>query len=142
METNRKKQKPKQKTIDNVIHFYNEFRNHLLNNKGNISSAELVKLYKKYSVSSKTLECLINLKCVTKIAPSTYDFNLIFMPDKTALKVVRMRNKMQKDYLEKKKKDEPVKKSKPVKIRTEPRTYIKKNKPSLFRRFLNFIFGK
>jgi hypothetical protein len=142
METNRKKRKPKQKSIENIIYFYNDFRNHLLNNNGYIKTVDLTKLYKKYSLAPTTLKSLLNLKFITKTAPSTFEYNLDILSSKIALRVLTMRNKIHKDYLDKNKKDEPVKKSKPVKIKTEPRAYNKRKKPSLFRRFLNFIFGK
>jgi hypothetical protein len=142
METNRKKRKPKQKAIENIIYFYNDFRNHLLNNNGYIKTVDLTKLYKKYSLAPTTLKALLNLKIITKTAPSTFLYNLDIFSNKIALRVLTTRNKIHKDYLDKRKQSAPVKKSKPVKIRTEPRTYIKKKKPSLFRRLINFIFGK
>lgn len=142
MEKNRKKRKPKQKAIENIIYFYNDFRNHLLNNNGYIKTIDLNRLYREHSAPPITLKALLNLKFITKTAPSTYEYNLDILSNAGAIRVLTLRNKIHKDYLDKRKQSALVKKSKPVKIRTEPRTYIKKKKPSFFRRFLNFILGK
>jgi hypothetical protein len=141
METNSKKRKRKEKTIENIIHFYNDFRNHLLNNNGYIKTTEINRLYKKYSLNPITLKSLLNLKFITKTAPSTYEYNLDILSSKIALRVVAMTNKIHKDYSNKRKLSQPVIKTLPKKVKKETRKYTKK-KPSLFRRFLNLIFGK
>lgn len=145
METN-KKQKYKQKTIDNIISFHNDVRLHLLNNNGRITSSALFDLYSKHSLPTTTLKCFVKHKYLTKIAPSHYDYNPSFeiISEADATKVLASINKLQRDYMKKyikKKKSKTIKPSKSVKIRTEPRQH-KKKKPSIFRRFLNFIFGK
>jgi len=141
METNIKKRKPKEKTIQNIIYFYNDFRNHLLNNNGYIKTTELNKLYKRYSIPPTTLKSLLNLKFITKTAPSTYEYNLDILSSKIALRVLTTRNKIHKDYLDKRKKSEPAVKTSHQKIKKETRKYTKK-KQSFFRRLINFILGK
>jgi hypothetical protein len=146
MQTNNKKPKYKQKTIENIIFFYNDFRHHLLNNNGQIPSVKLFELYTKYSLPTTTLKCFVKHEYVTKIAPSHYDYNPSFLSisEADAIKVLASVNKLQRNYMKKYKKrkqEKTIKASKPVKVRTEPRQY-KKKKPSIFRRFLNFIFGK
>jgi hypothetical protein len=141
METNRKKRKPKEKAIENIIHFYNDFRNHLLNNNGFIRTVDLTKLYKKYSLAPTTLKALLNLKFITKTAPSTFEYNLDILSSKIALRVLTMRNKIHRDYLDKRKQSEPAVKTSHQKIKKETRKYTKK-KQSFFIRLINFIFGK
>ena len=121
METNIKKRKPKEKTIQNIIYFYNDFRNNLLNNNGYIKTTELNKLYKKYSLNPTTLKSLLNLKFITKTAPSTYEYNLDILSSKIALRVITMTNKIHKDYSDKRKLSQPVVKTLPKKIKKETR---------------------
>lgn len=150
----------KQSTVDNIINFYNDLSLALYENKNNLPSFQLVELYKKHSIPPTTLKCFIKLGYVNKIAPSTYINKHESISLSKAIRVLALRNKMQREYLKnKKEKDkaifnkkprkkselvevsEPVKVYKPFKLRTEPRKYTKKKK-SIFIRLFNFIFGK